>query len=384
MSVIQTNDAEADIFPANVETNRVALSLETDDDWMGLLQDISNDSDDETIDITNVMAILASDGNSSNSVNLEVKMDLGERKLVNYTMCPKCEVEGTVSDGLIRCEKCGLEMPIIDDNDKFSFASDKDHNVSSNSFMSFNIVGKNSYCYQRSFLKTCSNYSSFRRNNNRKEMYNYNYQHEGKKIPKNAIKLAIELFSQIKEKGYVFRGNGKKGVLGACLFYACVMNNITKTPREIASIMDIEDRFLSQGDRKVQELNEAGVIKIPTTLRPMRDYLDQHFPSLGIPDKYKLFVMDVIERAEKKNIHIQNDSRTTTKCIGAIWLLVNRVRELKAITKDNIVKECDISRSTFVRYYNLLLNNSAILKPIFKNHRIPMPDNWKSVESDKP
>jgi hypothetical protein len=30
------------------------------------------------------------------------------------------------------------------------------------------------------------------------------------------------------------------------------MDNITKTPREIANIMGIEERFLSTGDRKVQ------------------------------------------------------------------------------------------------------------------------------------
>jgi transcription initiation factor TFIIIB Brf1 subunit/transcription initiation factor TFIIB len=376
MNTIPTNDTKDAMLNTPGETNRIALSLDTDEDWMGLLQDISNDSDDdEKINLADMRSILNAD--TSDKIDLEVKMELGNEKIVDYTICPQCNIEGTISDGIIRCEKCGLETPIIDDHNKFSAALEKDHNVSGNSFMSFNIVGKNSYCYQRSFLKTCANYSSYRRNNNRKDMYNYNYQYEGAKIPKNAIKLAIELFSQIKEKGYVFRGNGKKGVLGACLFYACVMNNITKTPRKIASIMGIEDRFLSQGDRKVQELNEAGIIKIPTTLDPLRDYLDQHFPALGIPGKYKEFIVDVITRAEKKNIHIQNDSRTTTKCIGAIWLLINRVKALNTITNDTIVKECDISRSTFNRYYTLLLNNGKILKPVFKRHKIPMPNNWK-------
>ena len=55
------------------------------------------------------------------------------------------------------------------------------------------------------------------------------------------------------------------------------MNHITKTPREIASVMEIEERFLSQGDRIIQELNEKGIITIPTILRPLKDYLDQYF-----------------------------------------------------------------------------------------------------------
>ena len=369
------------MFQQNSEPNLTNHSISddnSDDDWLNLLKDISNySSDDDDDDIRNIYEIC--NNNDNINIDLESKVVLDNESEYKYTICPKCNTEGTLNDGCVFCVSCGLETSIVDDSNKYNFSLEKDHNTSDNSFMSFNFVGKNSYCYQRSFLKTCANYSSFRRNNNRKDMYNYNYQYEGKKIPKNAIKLAIELFSKIKEKNYVFRGNGKKGVLGACLFYACVMNNITKTPREISSVMEIEERFLSHGNRKVQELNEKGVICVPTILRPFKDYLDQYFPALNIDIKYKQFVVDLINRAEKKNLHIKNDSRTTTKCIGSIYMLINRVKELNGINKDHIVKECDISKSTFIRYYNLLLINYKKLKPVFKKHRIPMPNNWKNV-----
>ena len=341
------------------------------DQWLKLLKDISNDDNSNYDDMKSILE------SNVPVVDLEVRMNLDDEKHTKYTMCPKCDIECSVNDGSICCSNCGLETSIIIDDNKFSFATEKDHNVSSNSFMSFNFIGQNSYCYQRSFLKTCANYSKFRDNSNRKDLYNYNYQHEGKKIPKNAIKMAIELFSTIKEHNYVYRGNGKKGVLGACLFYACVMNHITKTPRDIAGIMEIEERFLSKGDREVQGLNEKGIISIPTILRPLNDYIDQYFPALDIPNKYKQFVFDIIERVEKKNIHIMNDSRPTTKCIGAIYLLVNRVKSLHNITKDKIVVECNISKSTFIRYYNLLLVNYKKIKPVFVKHRIPQPISWR-------
>jgi transcription initiation factor TFIIIB Brf1 subunit/transcription initiation factor TFIIB len=350
----------------------------TDDDWMQLLQDMSNDPDD-------IMSAPPTRPYKAADVNLEIQViiDKGDKdKISKHSICTKCKKEGRITNSSIICVTCGLELSTIEDHGKYSFAVNNDHNTSSNSFMSFNFVGKNAYCYQRSFLKTCANYSSYRRNNNKKDLYNYNYQHEGKKIPKNAIKLAIELFSTIKENKYVYRGNGKKGVLGACLFYACVMNHITKTPREIASIMNIEERFLSQGDRKVQEINELGIINIPTLLRPLNDYLDQYFPTLGIPAKYKQFVIDIINRAGDKNIHIRHDSRTTTKAIGGIYLLTLRVKSLKHITKDVIVKELNISRSTFSRYCGLLMDNWKLLKPVFKKHSIPMPVKWRVVKTN--
>lgn len=345
--------------------------IDVQDEWASLFDDISTNKP-----VVNNIKKLYNDTN----VDLEIRLELSDAERIKYTICKKCNIEGIKREGVIECPSCGLVKTIVDDNDKFSYSLERDHNVSTNSFMSFNIVGKNSYCYQRSFLKTCANYPSFRKNNNRKDLCNYNYQHEGKKIPKNAVKTALEMFSTIKEHNYVFRGNGKKGVLGACLFYACVIHHITKTPREIASVMQIEERFLSHGDRIAQEMNEKGIINIPTILRPIKDYLDQYFPALKLPDKYKSFVLNLIDRAEKKNIHVIHDSRTTTKCIGAIYMLSTRVKSLKYITKDIIVKECSISKSTFIRYYNLLASHHEILKPVFKKHKIPMPSSWRTIE----
>jgi transcription initiation factor TFIIIB Brf1 subunit/transcription initiation factor TFIIB len=267
----------------------------------------------------------------------------------------------------------------------YNASLEKDHNTAKNSFMSFKVVGKNAYGYQRSLLKTCSNYKAYSKNTNKKDLHNYVFQYEGKKIPKDVIDLAVEMFTKIKDANYVFRGNGKLGVLGSCLFYANVIKGITKTPREIAAIMKIEERFLSSGDRILQDLNEIGVIKIPTNFDPLRHYIHQYFPALGIPNKYENFIVDLIYRAEAKNIHIQNDSRMTTKCVGAIYLLTTRVSSLKHITKEDIVRECSkISKSTFIRYFNLLHENQLKVRHIFKKHGIKMPLEWKEGYIPKP
>ena len=122
----------------------------TDDDWMGLLQDISNYTSDDD----DMREMYESCSNiQSNIIDLEIKMNLGEEKVLKFTICPKCNVEGKINDGSVYCVSCGLETIVVDDTNKFSFTVDKDHNTSDNSFMSFNFIGKNSYCYQRSFLK---------------------------------------------------------------------------------------------------------------------------------------------------------------------------------------------------------------------------------------
>jgi hypothetical protein len=316
-------------------------------------------------------------GNSSLSLFPKKK----EKEIVNndYNLCPLCKIPGKINDAIIICEKCGMERAWdLHTNDTYNMSIDQNYNTMNNSFMTFSIVGQNSYNLNRSLLKTCADYSLYRHNNNKKEIINRIYRYEGSKPPMNIVNQTADLFDKIKNKGYVYRGDGKLGVIAACLYYVSIENNLTRTPKEIAAIMQIEDKFLSQGDRILQELNELGVISIQTTHKPLNDYLNTYLPKLKIPDKYRGFIVDIISRAEKKHLHIRNESRLTTKIVGVIYLLTQRVPELKDIKKNTISEECNnISKATYTRYYTLICSEYKIMKKCFRKHKIPMPVEWK-------
>lgn len=356
------------------------LSIIDDKKWDGTL---------ETLEITNIHinqeTILKNIENIFSDNILDKKIDLfatnqQKREVIeiNYKLCPDCEIPGKILDTSIICENCGMEREWnIHHIDGYNASIEQNYNTSDNSFITFNVVGNNSYCYNKSLLKTCSNYVIYRNNTNKKEILNRIYQYEGNIPPKNVINSAIDLFEQIKNKGYVYRGDGKLGVIGACLYYACMINNLTRTPKEISSIMNIEEKFLSKGDKILQELNELGVISIPINHEPLDDYILKYFHLLGIDMKYKDFVVHIINRAEKKHLHIKNESRTTTKCVGVIYLLTCRLPELKHIKKETISKECSISKTTFIKYHNLIMENFPLMKKSFKKYRIPIPIEYK-------
>lgn len=344
----------------------------TDDDFMNSIL-LNNEIDiDHNKIIASMQHILTA---FKDDIDILNDGSIKELETINHKLCPDCNVVCKIYDIFIICEQCGLEREWdMHSSNLYSMSIDQNYNTTNNSYMTFNIIGVNSYHYNRSFLKTCADYSAYRNNNNKKEIFNKIYQYEGNKPPHNIINAAAELFDQIKNKGYVYRGDGKLGVIGACLYYASIMNNLTRTPKEIALIMNIDDKFLSHGDRILQELNELGIITIPTDYKPLNDYLNQFFPALGIPDKYKEFVVAIIARAERKHLHIKNESRTTTKIIGVIYLLTQRVPELKHIKKDTISIECNrISKSTFIKYYTLISDNYKIMKKLFGKYKIPLP-----------
>jgi transcription initiation factor TFIIIB Brf1 subunit/transcription initiation factor TFIIB len=316
-------------------------------------------------------------------VNIEiVKEPEPEPELIcsnEHNICPICKVACKIYDTFIICESCGMERIYdIHSHDQYSMTIEDNYNTANNSFMTFNIIGKDSYCYNRSYLKTCSDYSAYRNNSNKKDIIQRIDQYEGNKPPKNIVNTCARIFDQIKNAGYVYRGNGKWGVIGACLYYASIQHNLTRTPKEVAAMMGIDDKFLSSGDRILCALNEQKVIDIQINYRPIQDYINQYFPILGIPDKYKDFVIHIIARAERKHLHIRHESRLTTKIVGVIYLLTKRVPELKHIKKDTISIECNnISRSTFIKYYTLIMDNIKIMKKSFRKFHIPMESSWR-------
>jgi hypothetical protein len=120
----------------------IDLSDGDDDDWMGLFNDISNALDDD--DLVYKQLVVESD---KDGIVLEAGITPSESTVVKFIICPKCNVEGRLTGGGVFCESCGLER--VDNNHQFCFSTEKYHNTSLNSFISFNIVGKNSYAYQR-------------------------------------------------------------------------------------------------------------------------------------------------------------------------------------------------------------------------------------------
>ena len=288
-------------------------------------------------------------------------------------------------EGIIYCPNCGQKRPLMRENSHYCASISQTHNTAGNAFMSFKMIGKNSYSKQVNLLKTCSDSIAYSDNNNKKAIMNYNYQVIGNKFPKDALEKAHNLICQVRRAGFVFRGNGKMGIWGACISVSCHANRTTKARKSICKLLKIEERFLSQGERKISSMVEDGIIVLPK-VKPtkstcadssLEDYIVQYFAALEIPMRYGSFIIDLINRAKKKKLHIEHDSRLTTKCVGAIYMLTTRVKSLNRITKDMIWKESNISKSTFTRYYRLLFVNHKKLKKVFKRHHIPMDVSWR-------
>jgi transcription initiation factor TFIIIB Brf1 subunit/transcription initiation factor TFIIB len=289
-------------------------------------------------------------------------------------LCKECGSKILQGRDKVVCQGCGLETEIeYADGETVDVG---DGNTNSEGYLSYHFTGKNSMGLQKTLLRSNASYAKFSSIVLMKELLNKATRSDGH-FPKSVIKAAIELYAVIRSHGYVFRKSGKDGVLGACVYYACYNHGITKTPNEISKFIGVEGKSHSAGDRILRALHEEGIIKINTRIQPINDYVTRYMKKLDINLKYKPFVLALIERAEAKKIHIARDSTNNTRSVGAIYMLTTRIPELRHIKKDKIDKMCCISRTTYMRYYNSLCDFYRLLKKVFKQYRVPMPESWR-------
>jgi len=388
---------KTDIIPEDNEYMPATSTTTPADDWDSFLNDFNSsepvivtDTAIEEVPIATEQMPTISAYNTGDAMTKYivggdiVDMSLEQKVTFNDgnadSACDLCKAKLLPVLGMLVCSGCGVEA-ISNTNtveEEYSTSAVNDCNVHSEGFLAFKVMGRGSYGLHRSMLKTCASYKKYRKSNTLKDMKNWNVHSKKHHIPKNVIREANDMFATIKEAGYVFRKDGKKGVISACLYYACYNNGISKTPSEIAQFSNIEEKFHSFGDRILHDLNELGVIEIPIKVAPITDYVTRYMTLLEIPMKYKKFVLELIARADKKHIHILHDSKNNTKCVGAIYMLIDRVPDLsKRITKEMIEKDCGISKTTFIRYYNVLCDHYKCLKKIFKRNGISMKSEWR-------
>ena len=363
--------------------NNLEKNIPTQCTWDSMfqqLQDVETEITTETMVGADVYSISATEALEQMQARLEAINPNQVVLLKPSNSCHSCGGVLRTKDHVMICQECGLELQgmIVSSQEDEVVPTSQNSNTNDKGFMSMKIVGKGAYGLNRNLLKSCADYPKYRKMTTLKEMQNWNSQSINNRLPKNVIVEANDMFAAIKEHNYVFRKDVKKGVQGACLYYICHINGISRTPMEIAKIVGIAEKFLSAGDRHLRDLNERGIITIPAKIDAINSYVTRYFELLKIPVKYKQFVLDMIQQADKDRLHVQYDSKSNTKCIGTLYMLVERVPELrKVIDKDRIERECDISKTTFQKYYAMLCKFYRRFAHIFAKHRIPLKSEWR-------
>ena len=174
-------------------------------------------------------------------------------------------------------------------------------------------------------------------------------------LPQIIINEAKSLYKIISDTK-ISRGNNRKGIIAACIYFACKTCNVSRSSKEIADMFNIKISILTKGCKNFQDIlnmsenknriNKADSI-IPT------DFIDRFCNRLSLLDKDILNIKKIAKKIHSLNLI--SDIRPDSFASGCILLYCYN-KNLN-INKKQIANISKISEVTINKCFKKLENN---------------------------
>jgi len=152
----------------------------------------------------------------------------------------------------------------------------------------------------------------------------------------------------------ISRGENKEGLIAACMYYACLMNHVPRSTKEIAKMFKIDHNVLTKGNARFQEL-----LKMNVDCSNADDFIYRFGSHLNMnwEDMQKC-------KALAKNIEdmeIVSENAPTSVAAGTIYFYCY-YHEID-YTKKQISEVCGVSEVTITKCFKKLQKYIAELLP---------------------
>jgi len=168
-------------------------------------------------------------------------------------------------------------------------------------------------------------------------------------IPTIIIKEANSLYTIVSESK-ISRGNNRKGLIAACLYYSCKNCNAPRSSKEIAKIFDIKPVLVTKGVKILQDClqknNNIDRIKQAISIN-QSDFIERFCYYLGIDEIHVQNIMDISNKTLKSDVIAENTPPSiATGCIY-LYCKLNNID----ISKKKISEVCNTSEVTINKCY---------------------------------
>ena len=179
-------------------------------------------------------------------------------------------------------------------------------------------------------------------------------------LPEKISNTAKSLYSIIS-KTKISRGNNRKGIIAACVYYACKECHVPRSINELAHMFSIQSTVMTKGCKnyteimRMSKMNRERIFQInPVSLY---DFIDRFSSKLLLSEEETKKIHQIAKLCEINNMI--NDNTPPSMASGCIYMYC----KLKGnkITKKDISDICKISEVTINKCYKKLELNQEIL-----------------------
>jgi transcription initiation factor TFIIB len=163
-------------------------------------------------------------------------------------------------------------------------------------------------------------------------------------IPQRVIDDAKVLYKKASEKK-ISRGDNKEGLIASCIYHSCILNNVPRSSKEIASMFNISPVVLNRGNSRFQTL-----LKINVASSGPDDFISRFGSKLSMKMNDIDNCKKLVQFLEKHEI--MSDNSPTSSAAGILYYY--STTENLGYTKKQFSAICNVSEVTIIKNYKII------------------------------
>jgi len=283
-------------------------------------------------------------------------------------ICNNCNTEDYLAidnaNGVVVCTQCGAVMTEIFDNNPEWKSYDGNNasarcNGANNAFLPRSSLGTSISGSNRNRVKVlhmwnAMPYKERSLNVELKEIQSVCRDAGIVKCIEDDTKILYKIISESKHlygknqgKYIIIRGDKRKGLKGACLYFACKRKGDTRSPKEIAKLFGIKDKDIRKGCKTCKKLLQLNQIPYDPNTNNPEHFIKRYCRELHLDKEYTAEILRIIKNIEKLDLVSCHTPQTVA--IAGIILII----ELNNIDIDRKVLETkfEVSGVTLEKAY---------------------------------
>lgn len=170
-------------------------------------------------------------------------------------------------------------------------------------------------------------------------------------VPSKVIDDAKVLYKRASEKK-ISRGDNKEGLIASCIYYACLLNKIPRSPKEVARMFNIDPNVLTKGNARFQSLLQMNV----DSSNP-----DDYVARFGSKLNMNFQDIQACKRLALQIDEMEIVSQNSPTSVAAGCLYFHCMNRKLPFSKKAIATVCEVSEVTITKCHKCLMKYKSVL-----------------------
>jgi transcription initiation factor TFIIIB Brf1 subunit/transcription initiation factor TFIIB len=170
-------------------------------------------------------------------------------------------------------------------------------------------------------------------------------------IPSKVLDDAKVLYKKASEKK-ISRGENKEGLIASCIYFACLLNKVPRSPKEVSRMFNIDPNVLTKGNARFQTL-----LQINVESSEAEDFISRFGSKLNMD---YADIQKCKELAKKlDDLEIVSENAPTSVAAGTLYYYC--MSKDMDYNKKQIADICEVSEVTITKCYKRLSKYKHLL-----------------------